>query len=61
MDGWTDNYNFVHMIESTIMLLTHHNWLAVSEIGKLVLPLGEDSPGIESSSDKMSATKAKLF
>ena len=30
-------------------------------IGKLVLPLGEDSPGMENSSDKMSATKAKLF
>ena len=31
------------------------------EIGKLVLPLGEDSPGMENSSGKMSAAKAKLF
>ena len=30
------------------------------EIGKLVLPLGEDSPGMKNSSEKMSATKAKL-
>ena len=30
------------------------------EIGKLVLPLGKDSPGVENS-HKMSAAKAKLF
>ena len=30
-------------------------------IGKLVLPIGEDSLGMENSNDKISATKAKLF
>ena len=43
--------------------VTYRSQLAsyLFEIGKLVLSLGEERPGMENSNDKMSATKAKLF